>query len=202
MVGNDWSVILWSSSAGCHMFSEQFKPSLNYVSTRFSSGSLGTSVFDTDVYLVGASGGVYALLAAHLANVLLVSRLGICYLFPSEINSKKQTLTQALDWPGQTLHGTGIECGHSTRSSQFSSDPSNLFEALCGTHLFVPLLCFADLTCTRAPPLLLLHIWRQYKRKHYHEVAKKSSGATSDCLHLTSLKMPFLACTTIACKPF
>ncbi|KYQ51153.1 Protein rhomboid [Trachymyrmex zeteki] len=33
--------------------------------------SLGTSVFDTDVYLVGASGGVYALLAAHLANVLL-----------------------------------------------------------------------------------------------------------------------------------
>lgn len=34
-------------------------------------GSLGTSVFDTDVYLVGASGGVYALLAAHLANVLL-----------------------------------------------------------------------------------------------------------------------------------
>ncbi|KAL6262173.1 hypothetical protein P5V15_007270 [Pogonomyrmex californicus] len=35
------------------------------------AGSLGTSVFDTDVYLVGASGGVYALLAAHLANVLL-----------------------------------------------------------------------------------------------------------------------------------
>lgn len=36
-----------------------------------AAGSLGTSVFDTDVYLVGASGGVYALLAAHLANVLL-----------------------------------------------------------------------------------------------------------------------------------
>lgn len=35
------------------------------------AGSLGTSVFDMDVYLVGASGGVYALLAAHLANVLL-----------------------------------------------------------------------------------------------------------------------------------
>ena len=35
------------------------------------AGSLGTSVFDTDVYLVGASGGVYALLAAHLANVLI-----------------------------------------------------------------------------------------------------------------------------------
>lgn len=37
----------------------------------YFTGSLGTSVFDTDVYLVGASGGVYALLAAHLANVLL-----------------------------------------------------------------------------------------------------------------------------------
>ncbi|KAL1452880.1 hypothetical protein WDU94_007066, partial [Cyamophila willieti] len=35
------------------------------------SGSLGTSVIDSDVFLVGASGGVYALLAAHLANVLL-----------------------------------------------------------------------------------------------------------------------------------
>ncbi|CAH1971798.1 unnamed protein product [Acanthoscelides obtectus] len=35
------------------------------------AGSLGTSVFDDRVYLVGASGGVYALLAAHLANVLI-----------------------------------------------------------------------------------------------------------------------------------
>lgn len=35
------------------------------------AGSLGTSVFDMDVFLVGASGGVYALLAAHLANILL-----------------------------------------------------------------------------------------------------------------------------------
>ncbi|XP_017484149.1 PREDICTED: protein rhomboid-like [Rhagoletis zephyria] len=35
------------------------------------AGSLATSVFDSEVYLVGASGGVYALLAAHLANVLL-----------------------------------------------------------------------------------------------------------------------------------
>ncbi|XP_033743038.1 rhomboid-related protein 3-like [Pecten maximus] len=35
------------------------------------AGSLGTSVFDIKVYLVGASGGVYALLAAHLANVML-----------------------------------------------------------------------------------------------------------------------------------
>uniref|UniRef100_A0A336K0V8 CSON003672 protein n=1 Tax=Culicoides sonorensis TaxID=179676 RepID=A0A336K0V8_CULSO len=35
------------------------------------AGSLGTSVFDPEVYLVGASGGVYALLAAHLANVMI-----------------------------------------------------------------------------------------------------------------------------------
>lgn len=35
------------------------------------AGSLGTSVFDSKVFLVGASGGVYALLAAHLANVLI-----------------------------------------------------------------------------------------------------------------------------------
>lgn len=41
------------------------------VSQHFVAGSLGTSVFDPEVYLVGASGGVYALLAAHLANVVL-----------------------------------------------------------------------------------------------------------------------------------
>ncbi|PRD27505.1 UNVERIFIED_CONTAM: rho [Trichonephila clavipes] len=55
------------------------------------AGSLGTSVFDTDVYLVGASGGVYALLAAHLANVLLnynqmefgLARLGCIFFIAS-----------------------------------------------------------------------------------------------------------------------
>lgn len=31
----------------------------------------GTSIFDPEVFLVGASGGVYALLAAHLANVMI-----------------------------------------------------------------------------------------------------------------------------------
>ncbi|XP_017840925.2 protein rhomboid isoform X1 [Drosophila busckii] len=35
------------------------------------AGSLGTSVVDSTVYLVGASGGVYALLGAQLANMLL-----------------------------------------------------------------------------------------------------------------------------------
>ena len=35
-----------------------------------AAGSLATSVTDPDVYLAGASGGVYALIAAHLANVI------------------------------------------------------------------------------------------------------------------------------------
>ncbi|ALC42852.1 stet [Drosophila busckii] len=55
------------------------------------AGSLGTSIFDPEVYLVGASGGVYALLAAHLANVLLnyhqmrygVVRLAFILIFAS-----------------------------------------------------------------------------------------------------------------------
>ena len=38
-----------------------------------STGSLGTSVFDMDAFLVGASGGVYALLAAHVSNIVIVS---------------------------------------------------------------------------------------------------------------------------------
>ena len=36
------------------------------------AGSLGTSITDPSVYLAGASGGVYALLLAHLASVILV----------------------------------------------------------------------------------------------------------------------------------
>lgn len=35
------------------------------------AGSLATSVFDSDAILVGASGGVYALIAAHLPSVFL-----------------------------------------------------------------------------------------------------------------------------------
>ena len=34
------------------------------------AGSLVTSISDPDVYLAGASGGVYAIIAAHLANVI------------------------------------------------------------------------------------------------------------------------------------
>ncbi|KAH8370869.1 hypothetical protein KR093_005276 [Drosophila rubida] len=55
------------------------------------AGSLGTSIFDPEVSLVGASGGVYALLAAHLSNVLLnyhqmrygVVRLAFILIFAS-----------------------------------------------------------------------------------------------------------------------
>lgn len=37
------------------------------------AGSMGTSLTTPQVYLVGASAGVYALITAHLANVCLVS---------------------------------------------------------------------------------------------------------------------------------
>lgn len=35
------------------------------------AGSLNTSIFDSNAFLVGSSGGVYALLAAHVANIML-----------------------------------------------------------------------------------------------------------------------------------
>lgn len=35
------------------------------------AGSLGTSVSDPNVYLAGASGGVYALITAHVATILM-----------------------------------------------------------------------------------------------------------------------------------
>ena len=39
----------------------------------FFSGSMGTSVLDRRAFLCGASAGTYALLSAHVANILLVS---------------------------------------------------------------------------------------------------------------------------------
>lgn len=37
------------------------------------AGSLGTSVSDPNVYLAGASGGVYAIITAHVATIIMVS---------------------------------------------------------------------------------------------------------------------------------
>lgn len=36
------------------------------------AGSLATSVTDPHIYLAGASGGVYALIFAHLASMIIV----------------------------------------------------------------------------------------------------------------------------------
>ena len=61
-------------------------------------GSLGASVVEAEKYLVGASGGVYALIFAHLATLILNWKEdGIIYqakigsqnddgLFPMELN--------------------------------------------------------------------------------------------------------------------
>lgn len=40
------------------------------------AGSLGTSMSDPTVFLAGASGGVYALMTAHLATICMVSTVG------------------------------------------------------------------------------------------------------------------------------
>lgn len=37
------------------------------------AGSLATSLSDPYVYLAGASGGVYALITAHIATIIMVS---------------------------------------------------------------------------------------------------------------------------------
>lgn len=36
------------------------------------AGSLGTSIFDPSVRLAGASGGVYSLITAHIATIIMV----------------------------------------------------------------------------------------------------------------------------------
>lgn len=38
-----------------------------------AAGSMGTSVASPNIYLAGASGGVYALITAHIATIIMVS---------------------------------------------------------------------------------------------------------------------------------
>ena len=45
------------------------------------AGSLGTSVSDPTVYLAGASGGVYAIMTAHVATIIMVSRTFIALFY-------------------------------------------------------------------------------------------------------------------------
>ena len=57
------------------LVSEWLHPVVPQVLTVYMSGviagSLGTSLSDPGTFLAGASGGVYALIAAHLATMLL-----------------------------------------------------------------------------------------------------------------------------------
>lgn len=96
------------------------------------AGSLGTSVVDSEVYLVGASGGVYALLAAQLASLLLnfgQMRHGVVQLMAVIVFGELATL-------GERYHG-----GKSLNFSQFNWIcnfspllPSFLRSGLCVLH--------------------------------------------------------------------
>lgn len=45
------------------------------------AGSMGTSLTSPDIFLAGASGGVYALITAHIATIIMVSLLHFyCFL--------------------------------------------------------------------------------------------------------------------------
>jgi hypothetical protein len=58
------------------------------------AGSLGASISDPFSYLAGASGGVYALISAHLASVViviidsLINYIIFCSIFKFELNSE------------------------------------------------------------------------------------------------------------------
>lgn len=45
------------------------------------AGSLATSVTDPSVYLAGASGGVYALITAHVATIIIVSLFKTIFIY-------------------------------------------------------------------------------------------------------------------------
>jgi hypothetical protein len=50
------------------------------------AGCLCHSVFDVNVFLAGASGGCYAMIGAHLANIVMVTAINALLLSNSANN--------------------------------------------------------------------------------------------------------------------
>jgi membrane associated rhomboid family serine protease len=70
------------------------------------AGSLGTSVTDPYVYLAGASGGVYAIITAHLATIIMV------YFFFSNFLLRKLLISKCIFRTGPKCHlpFTNLSC--------------------------------------------------------------------------------------------
>ena len=62
------NTVNWSVVTRSHVSAVQV---LTVYMSGVAAGSLGTSLTDSSTYLAGASGGVYALIAAHLATMTL-----------------------------------------------------------------------------------------------------------------------------------
>ena len=79
------------------------------------AGSLGTSVVDPSVYLAGASGGVYALLLAHLASLILVihSYCSTTYTRKSHSSLSRFTIDFPQNWKKFVLMSELVQdCGN------------------------------------------------------------------------------------------
>lgn len=92
------NVELWTQTQVCQMYSLPMLAVLINKTCSFVSlgalrvidtGSLAVSVTDMTAPVVGSSGGVYALVSAHLANVVMVRWIGVhvCMLLPKIISS-------------------------------------------------------------------------------------------------------------------
>ena len=81
----------------CLVFTQQF-PNRNLNFESLWSGSLATSVCDHSVFLAGASGGIYALITAHLATITLNWHEDMVILQHRFRNKKKTTAAK--------FHGT------------------------------------------------------------------------------------------------
>jgi hypothetical protein len=70
------------------------------------AGSLGTSVSDPRVYLAGASGGVYAIIAAHLATMCMVCVVGLWCGFHCKLMKNLSLTIWFLPSAGNSLYCT------------------------------------------------------------------------------------------------
>lgn len=87
----------------------------------FPAGSLAVSVTDLTAPVVGSSGGVYALVSAHLANVVMVSCVCVCmWMIITSLSSCQITLTHHQ----RRLFGDSAGAALSTDAIHSSPSPS------------------------------------------------------------------------------
>lgn len=148
--GRRWS-LLWSSSSGRRQgpgLGCTVSPTFLMVFTLSVPGSLAVSVADMTAPVVGSSGGVYALVSAHLANIVMVSSpcsLLICPVSPLPSLGLDVIALSARELSGAPCPAGAWFIAASFSASPFQLRPSQMYSCFLQPYLACTCACLPTL---------------------------------------------------------